>query len=215
MKPAHITLVRHGESLGNVDHNAYTEMPDWRIPLTRKGQQQATRAARILGDGHICTPIGVYYSPFVRARDTWLAMKREWTRTGAYTPEWSKEDPRIREQEWGRFKTVAERDAAQAESWAFGTFFYRFVQGESGADVYDRCTGFLSTLYRDFAKPHCPNHILIVSHGFTIRLLLMRWLHLTVDDFHTLKTPRNCAIIGLTLGGDGHYRLDTPLERRD
>lgn len=35
--PKNIILVRHGESLGNVDEQAYVTTADWRIPLTEKG----------------------------------------------------------------------------------------------------------------------------------------------------------------------------------
>ena len=32
----------------------------------------------------------------------------------------------------------------------FGSFYYRFPEGESGADVYDRVTDFLGSLNREF-----------------------------------------------------------------
>ncbi len=34
--PKRIILLRHGESLGNVDDTAYSTIPDWKIPLTRR-----------------------------------------------------------------------------------------------------------------------------------------------------------------------------------
>jgi type I restriction-modification system DNA methylase subunit len=36
-RPFRIFLVRHGESLGNVDETAYQRMPDAKIPLTQRG----------------------------------------------------------------------------------------------------------------------------------------------------------------------------------
>ena len=39
--PKRIILVRHGESLGNVDEGAYADTPDWSIPLTDEGKLQA------------------------------------------------------------------------------------------------------------------------------------------------------------------------------
>ena len=44
MKPNFIYLIRHGESEGNVDNSVYTHTPDWKINLTKKGEEQATEA---------------------------------------------------------------------------------------------------------------------------------------------------------------------------
>ena len=41
MKPDKIFLVRHGESIGNVDKSIYAHTPDWKIPLTDNGLEQA------------------------------------------------------------------------------------------------------------------------------------------------------------------------------
>ena len=44
--PKRIILVRHGESQGNLDMSAYTTTPDYRIPLTALGAEQARAAGR-------------------------------------------------------------------------------------------------------------------------------------------------------------------------
>lgn len=40
-RPHRIILLRHGESQGNVDQNAYVTTADWRIPITEVGRGQA------------------------------------------------------------------------------------------------------------------------------------------------------------------------------
>ena len=40
-RPRRIILLRHGQSLGNVDESAYVTTADWRIPLTDLGRKQA------------------------------------------------------------------------------------------------------------------------------------------------------------------------------
>lgn len=40
-RPKRIILIRHGESQGNVDQNAYVTTADWRIPITNLGKKQA------------------------------------------------------------------------------------------------------------------------------------------------------------------------------
>ena len=47
----------------------------------------------------------------------------------------------------------------------------------SGADVYDRVSTFLETLYRDMEKGGCGNNAVLVSHGLFCRLFLMRYYH--------------------------------------
>jgi hypothetical protein len=43
-----IILIRHGESLGNIDERAYATTADWRIPLTELGREQARNAGRLI-----------------------------------------------------------------------------------------------------------------------------------------------------------------------
>ena len=39
--PKRLLLVRHGQSEGNVNEDAYQTIPDWKIPLTARGEQEA------------------------------------------------------------------------------------------------------------------------------------------------------------------------------
>ena len=59
-----------------------------------------------------------------------------------------REDPRIREQEWGNYLTHADQQAAMRDREKVGKFFFRFRNGESGADVYDRVCVFLDNLFK-------------------------------------------------------------------
>lgn len=96
----------------------------------------------------------------------------------------------------------------------FGKFYYRFPEGETGADVYDRVSTFLETLHRDFKKKDFPQNVVIVTHGLTMRLFLMRWFHLKVEEYEAIKNPKNCDFIILTKNkinkyeiSDGTYKL--------
>lgn len=46
--PQRIILIRHGESLGNLDDTVYTYVPDWRVRLSPNGHRQAIAAGRAL-----------------------------------------------------------------------------------------------------------------------------------------------------------------------
>ncbi len=45
----------------------------------------------------------------------------------------------------------------------------------SGADVYDRVSIFLESMYRDMYKGNCGQNVIIVSHGLFCRLFLTRF----------------------------------------
>jgi broad specificity phosphatase PhoE len=85
---------------------------------------------------------------------------------------------------------------------------------ESGADVYDRVSVFFETLYRDFNKPDYPENTLIVTHGMTLRIFLMRWLHWTVEEYESLENPNNCQVVVMEQDAHGKYQLITPLKKR-
>lgn len=220
MKPINIYLIRHGESYGNVNAKVYEHIPDWKIPLTEKGKVQAERvrdslwkkleAAKWVEKSRRNTLqpplVAVYCSPWYRARETALPfMKKLKAEMPLYTyPTYSseplsaytyKEDPRLREQEWGNFKEEPWSGKIGRERQKFGTFFYRMPFGESGADVFDRISTFNETLHRDFRKTYFPENLVIFSHGLTIRIFLMRWFHWEVEKFQNIKNPRNGQII--------------------
>lgn len=48
MKPSKIFLIRHGQSVGNVDKEIYKKVPDYALELTDLGKQQAIDAGREL-----------------------------------------------------------------------------------------------------------------------------------------------------------------------
>lgn len=111
------------------------------------------------------------------------------------------EEPRIREQDFGNYQTQAMAEIKK-ERLRFGRFFYRFPNGESGADVYDRVSSFFETLFRQFKRSPISDIggdedyvLLIVSHGLTIRLFVMKFLGFDVSYFEKLRNPRNCTPI--------------------
>ena len=137
--PKRIFLVRHGESEGNVNESAYCSIPDWKIPLTEKGYSQAKEAGRkikkIVGDA----PLYLYCSPYLRTKQTLHAMNfGECSNIiGA------KEEPQLTEQQFGNYQRTADMESYKKERRNFGIFYYRFPQGESGLDVYNRVTALI------------------------------------------------------------------------
>ena len=210
MRPKRIILVRHGKSEGNADKNQYETVPDYALNLTSEGIEQARQAGqdikRIIG----AETVHVYLSPFYRTRQTYHYIHEsiEANVVKAF------EDPRIREQDWGHLRSPEVNEGIIRERDTFSSFYYRIPDGESGADVYDRVNTFLETLYRDFSQPGYPQNALVVTHGMTMRLFLMRWFHWSVEEFENLRNPRNCQVVVMEQESNGRYTLTTELAKR-
>jgi len=113
----------------------------------------------------------------------------------------------------GNFQNLATREITVLERQKIGRFFYRFKDGESGADVYDRVSSFMDSLFREMDNCLMPdNNIFIVSHGLFIRLFLMRFYRWSVEKFHTLENFDNCGYCILERDDqDGSFVLKTDL----
>lgn len=124
------------------------------------------------------------------------------------------EEPRLREQEWGYLRTYGELKQLKKERKEYGTFYYRFPGGEAGTDVYDRINDLLGSLHRDFLSDDYPQNCVLVTHSLAIRLFIMRWFHLTVEDFEQMLSPKNGELVILEWNEQtDEYELITPLER--
>lgn len=205
-RPLRIVLLRHGESEANVDPTIFEHTPDHAIGLTARGKDQARTAGErlrtLFGDD-----VSVYVSPYLRTHQTLAALGIDDLITRVV------EEPRLREQDWANYQDSADIARQKEMRDRYGHFYYRFTHGESGADVYDRVSTFLETLHRDFERPDYPPNTLLVTHGLTMRLFCMRWLHWTVDEFEALSNPDNGDFRVLQRGTNGRYTLDRPFDR--
>ncbi len=211
MLPNRIILIRHGESQANVDRYLFGRVPDYTIELTEMGRVQAREAGERLREMVGEESLYFYVSPFWRARSTFEEV------VGCFSRKQFRysEEPRLREQEWGYLRCNEDFDKICRERREYGTFYYRIPGGEAGSDVYDRVDDLLGSLYRDFEAEDFPENCVLVSHGLTIRLFLMRFFHLTVEEFERMIAPRNCSLTVLERQEDGGYVLTTLMEYSD
>lgn len=203
-------LVRHGESEGNADRAHYETTPDYALNLTVQGHAQAVQAGTQIKNLIGTESLFCYLSPYYRTRQTWagIASQIEGHIFRAF------EDPRLRELDWGHLRHPDDNQVIINARKKFSTFYYRIPDGESGADVYDRVSSFLESLFRDFRADNYPANTLIVTHGLTLRLFLMRWFHWSVEEFESLESPDNCQIVVMEQTTEGHYRLTAGLAKR-
>jgi len=116
-----IFLVRHGESLGNVNPEAYREYPDHKLPLTEKGHEMARETGvaidkelvRLFGQPGEDSGTKLYLSPFTRTRQTAEGLL-EGTLEEQGVRRWVtsvEESPLLVEQDWGLFEGSGIDDA--------------------------------------------------------------------------------------------------------
>ena len=197
--PDLIILVRHGESEGNADYTLYRTKPDNLVELTAEGIEQGRKAGgRIesifqqyekshktsLSRVHICL------SPYKRTLQTGMEIQK------ALEHRIVRKDiqPRIREQVFGNLQGEDMNDFRQ-EQKRTGCFWYRFPQGESGTNVDDRATSLwndhVSTVNERYGF-HRVDALIVVTHGLTMRFVLMQLFHWSPITFHSVWNANNC-----------------------
>lgn len=208
-RPKRIILVRHGESEGNIDDHIYETVPDHALHLTELGREQVVEAGRQLRDLIGDESVRMWVSPYVRtlesARLLGLGVAEDDMRL----------EPRLREQDWANFQDPVQIQKEKAIRNEYGHFWYRFTNGESGSDVYDRVSTFLESLHRNFAEDDMETNVVIVTHGLTMRLFCMRWFHWSVEYFESISNPDNGDFKVLAREPDGRYKLTRPFEQWD
>jgi len=213
--PSRIVLLRHGESEGNVNHMAYASRGDSLLELTPNGVSQARQAGQrlqnLLGDDRIF----VCVSPFERTQQTLLALYSGSTLESNVVR--VHVDSRIREQEFGNFQTPGLSATVRAEEKLVGRFYYRRPNAESSADVFDRVAQFWDCLLSTgndallVGSEPC-DCCLVVTHGLTIRLLLMRLFHWSVETYETVWNMGNCHHITLRKNAESRCYQVCPQE---
>merc|ERR1719401_2699175 len=117
-------------------------------------------------------------------------------------------EPRLREQDFGNFQNHEQMQKAKAERQRFGRFYYRFLNGEAGTDVYDRIASLWSTLFRHMDLPGADTqNFVLVTHGLVIRIFCMLYFRWTVMEFEQVWNPQNTEIWVLEKTPEGRYEL--------
>jgi broad specificity phosphatase PhoE len=184
-----IKLVRHGESEANVGRVSALDVGDHAIPLSERGREQAREVGRAIGREFVEGALA-YTSPYRRTRETLAGIFEGCGLPPPAPPRGVYEDPRLREVEHGYEPVEAQEELRKTHGW----FYYRFRGGESPADCYDRTSSFLESMMRQVERKRA-ERVLIVTHGLTIRCFVMRFMHLSVEQFDALANPMNCAVV--------------------
>jgi len=211
-----LILFRHGESEGNVDRRRHHELADHAIALSDAGRQQARLAGTWLGQHFLehnqpDTRTRFWVSPYTRTRQTAdeVVAGMQTVAEGAGDDQNAKfafdrrEHINLVEQQFGLFDGIPVEELSTRfplESAHYnkqlefeGRFWARMPLGESRFDVAIRVHQAFGTFHRDYERKGI-NLVVIVSHGVTIRAILMQWLHRSFEWFEQERSPGNACI---------------------
>ncbi|PPK97296.1 broad specificity phosphatase PhoE [Kineococcus xinjiangensis] len=220
--PASLTLLRHGESAGNLADRAARDAGaealdlserDADVPLSALGRRQAVAVGRWLAAevaaGRRPEPGLVLSSPFARAADTAAEVVAA---AGLQVP--VRFDERLRERDLGWWdgltghgvRTRYPEESARRKR--LGKLYYRPPGGESWCDVALR----VRSLVRDLRLEHAGRHVLLVSHQAVIANF--RFVLEALDERALMAVDRdepapNCSLTryGRSTGGPDGLRL--------
>lgn len=172
----HLYYVRHGQTVWNVEDKICGSTDS---PLTEKGRQQAREAGeKILSEGIKADEI--LYSPLSRAKDTALIISEI---TGIP----SREDPRLFEQNFGKWEGTSPRRSA-AFTADKEKFVYSYEGGESMLKLCHRVYGLLDEIVKQDEKV-----FLLVAHNGISRVVHSYFNDMTNEEYAAFGI-KNCEI---------------------
>lgn len=231
----HLMLVRHAQSLANVDMKYYTTHSDYSVPLSEAGIHQAAETGRQIAAYYRrkyqlhqdAPPPGdwlcrIWTSPYVRTRQT---SKLIMENSGGWITD-IQENVLLVEQNFGLFEGVdwysGELDDKYPDELhhyqkaaAFGgRFWAKIPLGESRFDVCMRVSQSFGTIHRDVSRCNIRNFV-IVSHGTTLRAFMMMWLRLLPEWFEEEPNPTNASVRVIDDYQDEGYIWPPPQDEND
>ena len=197
-------VMRHAESLEDVDTTAYERIADEDMPLTDFGKEQAVRFGRQFADEiDAGTNLRVFLSPSKRVLQTAQLVVSSVPKHA----EWSLvTDNLISKQDWGSV-TVHNRAEIEKERYRVGVLRYRFPEGESGAEMLFRFDLFVKRLEQEISEGTAGS-FLVITHGFEFRVLLKSLLGWTEEYFESLAHPLHCEMKRVAYSNGSFLLLD-------
>jgi len=196
--------MRHAESLEDIDNTAYERIADEDMPLSECGRKQATVfGSRFVANFSSCGFLRIILSPSKRVLETTEILVSKLPAS----IRWSlATDHLIAKQNWGNV-TIRNRFEIEKERYRTGVLRYQFPGGENGDEMLFRFDLFAKKLLREMSD-FPTGTVLIISHGFEMRVLLKSLLGWTEDYFESLAHPKHCEVKRLAFDNDSFILLD-------
>ena len=204
-KPRRLLVMRHAESLEDIDKTAYERIADEDMPLSEHGREQAEIfGSRFVSSFGPCAFLRIVLSPSKRVLETAEILV---SRLPA-SIKWSlATDHLIAKQNWGNV-TIHNRSEIERERYRVGVLRYQFPGGESGNEMLFRFDLFVKRLSLAMSDLSAEETVLVISHGFEMRVLLKSLLGWNEDFFESLAHPQHCEIKRLAFDNGSFVLLD-------
>jgi len=196
--------MRHAESLEDIDKNAYERIADEDMPLSEHGREQAMAfGSKFVYELGASKHLHLILSPSKRVLETaeiiisGMPVHIQWSLSTEHL---------IAKQNWGSV-TIRNREEVEKERYRTGVLRYKFPDGESGAEMLFRFDLFAKKLKQGMIDKTASN-ILIITHGFGLRVLLKSLLGWTEEYFESLAHPHHCDLKRLAYDGGMFLLLD-------
>ena len=186
-----IFIMRHAESLEDIDNTIYERIADKDISLSEYGRKQATifgtQFVRNIGT---IKHLRIILSPSKRVLETaeiivsGLPSHIKWSLTTEHL---------IVKQNWGNV-TIHNRSEIEKKRYRIGVLRYQFPEGENGSEMLFRFDLFSKKLKKEIEIDSLKQIILIITHGFEFRVLLKSLLGWTEEYFESLAHPHHCEL---------------------
>ncbi|HEX2859203.1 MAG TPA: histidine phosphatase family protein [Alphaproteobacteria bacterium] len=219
-KPCFI-IVRHGQSITNVNRSIHNRVSDPAVWLTEKGRQQARQAGRFLADYFAKMPkaerpqrLRIMRSTYRRARQTARLIEAELRENSGIPHIDLKDLDRLRELEFGY---SGHPEAMQPHvRWLSNLlrfqgfkYFAPRAGGESPAWMEPRVRSALDAMFRDF-RENGITHFVVPNHGLTTRIIVRALMGYNNQWYENEPNPGNCAIRIIDGGYDKGYVFPNP-----
>lgn len=208
-----IILLRHGESVEDLDKDHYKYFEDDEMPLTELGKKQAQDAGDEINKevaNATNNDVIFYTSPSKRVRETAdgiLSRLGEALQTSTHIL------PEIRKQDWGKV-LMEDRSKMERERYETGVLRYSFPTGETSESYLERFKKFVENLKDDIQRSPNATRV-IITHGFELRLILMNIFNWSEEYFESLEHPKNCEIKKITISiKDGKLKFHLEIKMK-
>lgn len=214
-------LVRHGESITNINKDFHRRIADPAVFLTPRGHQQATEAGKFFVSHFANMPdeqrprkLRIMRSNYRRAIQTAEHIADELQASNLIPDIEVRDMARLRELEFG-YTGHADARLSYVE-WLSDLlryqgykFYAKRFGGEAPSDVDIRARLALASMYRDQAK-HDVNDFIVVNHGLTMRVLIAILTGASNEWYEKEPNPDNCAIRMVQDGKDSGFLFPNP-----
>lgn len=183
-------VIRHAQSTEDVNPSIHNLISDDEIKLTPLGIEQINNLGQYLSKYNTLNNRRnvIYLSPSKRAQETWIILERYLTGEKIiYT------DHRIKNLNWGNINSE-NREQIEKERYKIGVLKYKFPGGDNTPDYVESINNFVKEIFYIYNcdKLEFPEHIIIITHGFALRVITRSIFIISDEKFKWFANPPNC-----------------------